>query len=241
MAFGDWDFFNDGQGTQALDLSDPLVGNGSLRFQNGSTSNSDHHMTAMLKAASFTLGITKGRIRSLIQIEKGGHASIPNSDRLHFGVGCMRNLTGVEMSATGGGQLYIGGLAKNFVADEWEFGISRLTLGIPTSLDMIGGGGTGQTVVASGGTITLTDQDILPIQLEWILDIAQLGGIRLTLSRGNVNDLNFANLATVLDVVDPGALTTANAEGIWCNWGSGIGSGSSAGYRWDETSVFELL
>jgi hypothetical protein len=238
MAFADWDFYNNAAGTQALDLTNPLVGNGSLRYQSASTTIAQHTMTAHLKAQSFTLGVAKGRIRTLVQIEAGGVA-IQNNRGNHAGMIAMRSLSVGSAHDAVGGALYFAGIVKRAADNDWELFLAKHTTGVPNTMPTASGGNT--TIFGSPIPIALVDQSIIPIQFEWVLDLTQLGGIRLTLSRGNIGDTTFVNLATAIDVVDASALTTANAEGLWAEWSRVTGTGGLAGYRYDETSVFELL
>ena len=71
MAFGDWTQVIVSNMAAALDLGSPINGSGSLLLSRTSTSIVSTNYAGMhLNTGSFTVGVTKGRIRTLMQIEK---------------------------------------------------------------------------------------------------------------------------------------------------------------------------
>lgn len=238
MAFADWTQVLTGNMTSSLDLGSPINGAGSLLCSRTSTStNTSNEANMHLNTGSFTVGVTKGRIRSLIQIENSGVGAMT----AHYAaiIACMYDPAFSTTTTANDG--YIAGFTVQSDGDQ-AIRIMKCGVGIAsgTSFDFALQITGNLAQVKPFGP--LVDQDILPIEFEWVLDVPNLGGIRLTFRRGNVGDTDFSNLSTILDVIDAASPhTVASFEGlVTYNGGSGSG-GTGSGVRWDDTTVSELL
>jgi hypothetical protein len=84
--------------------------------------------------------------------------------------------------------------------------------------------------------------DFWPMELEWVADLAGLGGTRLIGRVGTKNSEDFGTLSDVIDTIDVSSpLLTSVGEGIVLFKGH---TGTRApGYNWgfDMTSVYELV
>jgi hypothetical protein len=81
-----------------------------------------------------------------------------------------------------------------------------------------------------------------PLELEWVADLAGLGGTRLIARVGTQNSTDFGTLVDKIDTIDTTSpLLTSVGEGVVA-WQGHTGS-RNPGYEWtlDTTSVFELV
>lgn len=230
MALADWTFLTSGSASTGLDLTNPIVGSGSFRMQTNSTSNSTHGVAAHLDTGSFTVGVTAGRVRTLWQKVENGTGT-----REHAGVHFLTSAADIHSTPT---TFYWCGIASitgptlnervvKVGASNAYFQMSDAVL---TTLH------DNQIVVAF-----IQDGDVYPIQGEWTVDVPNLGGTRLTMSIGPEGDTDFTNITSVFDAVDSSSpYTTGATEGIDCCDGFPNGS-ATAGWRADETTIFELL
>jgi len=235
MSFGDWDHQIRGTVSSGLELTNAIVGSGSLKDGNFTGGNltdqtNTHHLNN-----TFTRGLTKGRIRTLY-----GKEHTTTDSRTGPGIYCMcDNLDPANNSS----DYYWFGL-EHGVSNQLRLVIAK---GVGTTLNgalnwTFPGGA--DTLIASAAVITgFTLGETIPFQLEWNLDLASFGGVRLTASVGLVGDTNFSNLAVVYDIIDSTSpLTTSLIEGIGMMWplgAPGIDDGEHT--LWDSTGVFQLV
>ena len=247
MAFGDWDFYdNPAAINAALDITDPIVGAGSLALGNSSAAYNSGGGNITLDAG-FTNGLEKGRIRTLVSPRHQWQSSTSTFINVKFaGIYCMADV--VDISNGFGNDFYAAGITKaRDTANSVRLIIGK-QVGGNTANFAVGTDGSAlqaDLLVDTDALFTMNEDDILPIQFEWNLDIAQLGGIRLTLSAGNVNDTDFTNLATVYDLVDSSSpLISTAGEGLMfsdqCN-SSGFSNQSPDHFAYDQTGVFQLV
>lgn len=240
MAFGDWDHFielSNVNWSAALNITTPIIGSGSLSQGNlvVGGSSGQGNMTTHLNSG-FTRGLTKGRLRSIVRWDWDvGSASLLDSNGFAF------YYMASNLDITDGSHnFYLAGLCRERnVAGEVRPIISRgngddlnSIFWRPGGTDNIADSATNITGVVSGDTIA--------VQIEWNLDIAGLGGMRHTMSVGNIGDTDFNNLAVVYDFVEGSPLTTSVVEGLaMIHEDSDVDPGDAT--TWDNTGVFQLV
>jgi hypothetical protein len=176
---------------------------------------------------SLPKGFTKGRIRTLIQ------AKVRPSVQQYSGAGisCLQAHVGICS------------VASTFYSFRLSPGSGAT--GSPGTLHWVLGKNVAQklvvspTVIDESHTETVVDGDYWPVQLEWVADVPNLGGTRLTASVGTKNSTDFTTLATLIDYLDTSSpLTTSVAEGIFDAY-PGAGAGAHT-FVMDETTIYEL-
>ena len=242
MTFSQWDKFEQSDaGTIAttLDVGSPLIGVGSINFEASSAVTIGAALAQLNN--TFTRGLTKGRIRTILEIHG---ATWSNSGLGHAGPGIFWGASSLDITST--------------LSNWYWFGIGKDggALNMFPLVCRAGGGNpqremrdllwrvTSNNVIASGASsIAMVLGDTLPIQAEWDMDNANYGGTRITCSVGNVGDTDFTNLTVIYDFVDPASegILTATVEGVGLIFDDNsptlaVGHGS----RQDETTVFQL-
>lgn len=208
MAFADWQFSDNEVANAQLDLVNPIAGLSSLRFF---TTSGGRWVGVVTDASLLTKGIEQGRLRTLIR-NSGSWTS--------QGWGIYAMLSAVtESDATN------------------DFYCVRILSGTELALakgtnSNIGGGST----IVLNSAHTFSSATSYAIQLEWITDVANLGGVYLRADLGTA--LDFSNLVLSSHVVDSTAPinSTTIAEGI-----GGFNSVGSRTIHWDQTSLYELV
>ena len=232
MALGDWVINTTANFATSLEISTPLVGNGSLRQAFGPQVAAGHGANLHL-TGSFARGFTKGRIRTLLRVRT--RPASTNDVNTGAGIICMQS----ALNVTASGSCYFAGWGHNEAAtgdNTRRFYILKVDGGLSdTSV-------SASQYLADSSTVTTTDGDYYPLEFEWQVDIPNLGGVRLILRRGTLNSTDFGTLATVYDIIDSTSpLTTTVAEGVGSIRGNTTTSGADFVFNWDETSVFQLL
>jgi hypothetical protein len=238
MALGDWVQNKSGSvWTVAIDVGDPMVDSGSLSLQseNGVAGPSGH---TFVLGAPFSSGFTKGKIRTLLRWDTGGEINVSNSQRWGVGIVCM--MSAADVTVGGGGEScytwYIGS-GNNAATNQMETCLFKHTDGLSTS--------TSHTTLFEAntpGTYPPAAGAFWPLELEWVADLAGLGGTRLIARVGTQNSTDFGTLVDKIDTIDTTSpLLTSVGEGVVA-WQGHTGS-RNPGYEWtlDTTSVFELV
>jgi len=238
MSFGDWDHLQNTATSASLsiglELTNAIVGSGSLRvgFDGpGATVFNQSHSSHLNN--TFTRGLTKGRIRTLWQLN---HATAQNrSGALIYFMCDNLNPTNTATNA------YVAGLQYSAV-DTYLPVIAKMTgQFLDGGLSWQPGGSL--VVINSASTLSLPITTTVPFQIEWNLDLAAFGGVRMTMSVGLPGDTNFSNLSVIYDVIDSSTPhTTSVIEGIgelWPQSSPGISLGEFS--LWDSTGVFQLV
>lgn len=212
-----------------LDVINPIVGSGSLSMhpQGGSAEGAHLYL-----GGSFSKGFTKGQIRTLV------NSSAPQTIRSGFGIYFMQNQLDMVNNASSTYAFFWCNVDQGAGAS--NFNLQKITA---TTADLFDPRPISTHILSGSNTFnqTLALNQVLPMQVQWNLDQAQLGGIRITCSLGNPGDLNFNNLSTIYDLVDTvSPFTTSVAEGIGCEKSAGGFSGND-GWRADNTRIQQLV
>lgn len=224
MSLADWTKVQPGSSvTISLDINTPLVGNGSLKFVNGQTPNG----VANMYLTSLGRGFTKGRVRTLIRMDaRPSHVAYERS-----GIVFLQSVLNPSVAS---GNCYTFG-----------WGVGASTSGTPggqywtlnkhaLSLGTAGSNLFNEAVSVSAG-------DYYPIQVEWVVDIAGLGGTRISISVGDLNSIDFSTLLPLVDYLDTSSpLTSSVAEGLFTAHPSSGISGVHT-YTFDETTIYQLV
>lgn len=240
MAFGDWDSFtfaSAGTVTAALNVSDPIVGSGSLTQGQNTDASVNASVTTHLDSG-FNRGLTKGRIRSIVRMDGNWVESAAFIDEIGFGIYYMSNNFDINNNTS---DFYWAGMARpRNSAGELQAVIARSPNKVLHLLDWNPFASTDELINSHTPITGVVEGDTLPIQIEWNLDISGLGGMRHTMSIGNIGDTNFSNLTQIYDFVEAGPLTTSSIEGLGWTHQSTLNTANN-GVSWDSTGVFQLV
>jgi hypothetical protein len=126
----------------------------------------------------------------------------------------------------GAGSAYGVGVQVISAGSTAQIQVLKFTAGLGTS-----------TILYSGTTVSFTTSILVALKVTWRLDIARLGGIRVTLERGSASD--FSSLTTEYDtVLTTSLLTTSVGEGPALAL---VTTGSPGDYLWDQTDAVPLI
>lgn len=229
MAFADWVVQDDNTFAASLNVSTPIVGSGSYS-SSSSGSLSDSAQITYLNSGSFAKGYTKGRLRSLFR-RGAGYSDSQTAD--HF-IGFFF-MAEIENFIASQGDYYFVGL-RTEGGTTYRPRIVKATNALARAVDTEG------FLEYSASTITYNIGDVLPMQVDWVLDQAQLGGMRITLSLGNIGDLDYSNLTTIYDIIDGSPFTTSVNEGFFQYFDNATAGVPSTEYwAFDNTGVFQLV
>jgi hypothetical protein len=211
MAFSDWDFFKTGSATESLQPTGFILGASSLEV----ICNGSDEWQGQLDAGQ-TRGFTVGKVRTLMKaVSVTGTLS-----QVYPGLFCMsesEDVTAINQD------LYMVAVNPNNVADNIE--LKRLI----NSIDQF----NTATTLASA-QIDFTVGNTIGLELEWQLDLVNIGGIALRVRTGTQTD--FSDLSLRFTYIDPSPLTTSFAEGLALYTNSGSGDVTML---FDETAIFE--
>jgi hypothetical protein len=213
MALADWNFYNTtgGQLTLSINVLTPLVNVGSGRI-GGNVSSANAFNLVVSNASGRAKGVTRGKLRSLFR-----YNDFFSSNRL--GLMFLQSVENISGSGTGP-NFY----RANITGDGYLYLSKNTNGGIGNSH-----GTTLASVAFDPGINT-----IFSLEVEWIADIAELGGVAMFVRCGFATDYSdLTTVITYLDVFSP--FTTSVAEGI-----GGYISSAINGYAVDidQTTLF---
>lgn len=184
MAFADWDVYNVAA-TVNIDVASPIVGTGSLRLADPDIASARANLVPKITSA-LPHALLKGKMRQLVKVVAKGGGGM-------FGIAAMQSARDLTAAGTAA---YLGVLLP-------ANGVVRI-LKVTNGLEF-------QTVLASA-TYAMDEGGIYAIELEWVVDVVELGGTRLIMRTGTA--LNFSDLVEVLSYTDISApLITTLGEG----------------------------
>lgn len=203
-----------------LEIETPLYGTGSLKIIQGISDAASHGN--MHLSTFFDVGFSRGKLRTLLQtvIKPTGILDVHLT-----GLAFMQSNLNTQSANyyTFGygvveGEHSSGGLV---------FALLKVTGGVPAVL------------------FALEDEDAannryFPIEVEWNLDINELGGLRITSRRGQANSTSFATLEEINDRIDVSPFTVTEGEGIVFLSTNGEDDYPATTWLIDRTSIFEL-
>jgi hypothetical protein len=200
--------------TALIDNTSPIVGAYSLTLT--STGGSDVAYLTPTNVSGLTKGIEQGRLRTLTR---------PRSTMTNgygFGLVCMGSADNI---GTSNGDFY-----------RFEF-FSTGSYGLVRANGNTLATGTPGTVLISSTATTLTVNTIYSMEMEWVADQVNLGGVYISLKKGTAT--NFSDLALLSQLTDSNyqQLITSAGEGIYLR---GYTSVSEAKVSFDNTQLFLL-
>ena len=166
MPFDDWDVLAPGTANIGIQAASPILGTGSLQVNLVASQSCDIH-----RNAGFSRGFTKGRVRSLLRIDSA------NASNHAIGLFCMSSSLDIRFV----GNDFYGFIISEGTTDNLEIG--KWTNGAVFTPDV--SFGTASQTIAFG--------DIIPIELEWNLDVPGLNGIAITGRTGHVGVSQFGH------------------------------------------------
>ena len=197
-----------------LDITNPILGSGSLKINRNGTTGRFVNMVRATAPNSFT----SGRARFLLDSTADSAA-----DAIGFVFQqSQTDLTGGVGAAYG---LYV--QMTNSVTDTWTPLLYKFTAGLGTGTTLA----TGTSYVAAPGTETA-------YEVEWILDVANLGGLQVKVKRGTASAYtNLVADAALNIIITSSVLTVSVGEGPFY-----VGDPNSTGfYLYDHFEVVPLI
>ena len=213
MAFADWFFEQTANATANLTATDPLFGSSSLELSMDS-SVSNQGQAGYVMDSAVPLGITRGKVRTLLNKKVSGFAS----------------------------NLYAAGIFC--LAEDTDFGSNAATNSYMAIVDESSGDVTLRyTTISgpSGGTvfdtadISFTNNLTIGLELEWNVDFTNIGGTQFIVRTGTMTD--FSDLSEVINYIDPTVRTINGYEGIVMMQDFATTPGV---WYFDQTSVFTI-
>lgn len=226
MAFIDWDFYQP-VGIHFVDVGNPIVGAGSLRFQHfNSTSLANGNAVPKL-LSPLPFGFGKGKLRSIFQVFQ---SDFSNAGTLsYFGLACMQSDR--DLVNTVGSDFYYAAIEVS------ETFVANLLLGKVTSGFS---GFPGTPFVSIPYPDVLSEGSIHTLEIQWIADIPNLGGTHLLCRTGTLTD--YSDLTDQIVYFDSSSpLSSTVSEGLIISLdNSSAVSNQGKVILTDQTTLYEL-
>lgn len=211
MALADWNIYKSNSGLLvAIDILAPILNTGSLKV-GPESSIADAAFCAVPKNPPYPHGYTRGKLRSLIEVASTGAEQ--------HGLTCMQSQENVT------------GAAGAFYALELD------TLSLLNKINLVkysAGLQGSKTTLATGANNGFTLNTPKAVEIEWNMDLAELGGVQLIVRSGDATDFSdLVQLHNVIDTTSP--LSTTVGEGLYAKRTS-----NALEVRFDETRLDEL-
>jgi hypothetical protein len=222
MALSDWTIYKNIAGLQvSIETSTPIVDDGSLHLQNVGISTGTHQFINLTNN-DYVKGKSRGRIRTLLNFKA---TPAPATDRTFAGINFLS--AALDMSP-GTPNTYAFSAFSDFSGGVRTFRLSRWSIAGPLGSEV-----TLHTVAHPAFTFGTP----FALEVEWHLDVAALGGVRIILRKGTA--LDFSDLVQIYDAVDPSlAITSTASEGVYLfRFGSG---GNPFDVLFDKTAIFSV-
>ena len=198
-----------------IDVLNPLAGNGSLLMHRNGQAFTKINLARSIAPRAFTSGVARFYV--------GGKVQLIQSDQVGFAFQqSQEDLTG------GVGSAYLACLVLGTNGSNSSLQLFRCSAGLGT-----------QTNLGTGTTFNAVLNTPIAVEITWILDIAQLGGIKLTLKHGTA--LDFTGLVTDVNIVSTTTvLQTSVAEGPYMKHNLSSSNGQYL-FETASTDVYPLL
>jgi len=220
MSLSDWTQYTSGTPIVTISTTSPVVALASLKLDIG-----DADLVSLMNN-NYTLGLTKGKIRSLFRIDAWGGGST-----YRCGFSFMHSAANV----TGSGQAcYLAGLESTNSTSNTHVVLKICTNGLDN----------GGTTLFTGTNFSRTHgTTLIAFEVEWAYEPSALGGVRIVLREGHGVLTDFSNLALVGQYVHfPGHAvsprTTSAGEGLFASGLPAFGAGLDI--KVDRTSIIGL-
>ena len=219
MSLTQWTQYVSGTPTVEINFVTPIADAGSLRIACSSG------QKALLLSTLYTLGLTKGRMRSLFRVD-----DVTGPDTYRYGFTLFQSIAGI----IGTGYAYLFGIEVQ----------SSMTMNTPFFDICTTGLDEGRTRYFTGSTFTrINGTTIVALEVEWAYEPTVLGGTRFILRKGHGTLTDFSNLVDIGTVeLYPGQgvtpfLSTSAAEGIYS---TGATTSTIVDVRVDSTKIIKL-
>ena len=220
MSLGNWTQYLVGTPTVEINLTTPIVDAGSLHLA------FDSGEKALLVSTLYTLGLTKGRMRSLFRVD-----TVTGLDLYRYGFTLFQSTTNI--TSTGFAYLFGVEIQASTLVNTPFFDICT------TGLD------AGRTRYFTGTNFSRTNGvTIVALEVEWAYEPVLLNGTRFIFREGHGTLTNFSNLVEIGRLqlfpgtgTNPAFLSTSAAEGIYCTGGS---SSTLVDINVDKTLIVQL-
>lgn len=215
MSFSQWGKYLQVNSGIYIQYLSPILASSSLCLEAHGIGQATY--TTPLDASGLAQGLERGKLRTLFKLTLGG------SNTCGFGIVCMGSLDDLVNNS---GAFYRYELRSNSAYTLSRATTSSLSADIP-----------GTTLASSTQTVTLNVAGSM--EMEWIADITNLGGVYLVTRKGTATD--FSDMTVVTQMINTGAgiLTTSSSEGLYLRaYGS-----ASPGVRtlFNSTQLYEMI
>jgi hypothetical protein len=221
----------------ALDFATPVVGSGSLHHVNLTGSIAGGFNAIPTDASGFPHGKINGRLRTLVRWDVFPGVSAPSI------AGCVFMQSQNDLMNTGGGNYYFFGLRTYENWSQPSELVLRKVVGDRLYVAAFGDSGSNISletidVDALLGT-TITTGTVVALEVDWVVDVAQTGGIYIIGKVGLQTDFSDLGVAfTHIDFNSPFVTTVAEGLGLAIRHAS---AGLVKEVVFDQTTMYELV
>ena len=221
MSLSNWTQYLLGTPTVEIDFPTPITDAGSLHIACAA------NQKALLLSQAYTLGLTKGRMRSLFRID-----TVTGPDTYRCGFTLFHSAADILLS----GYAYLYGIAMRTSTSLTKAFFDICTTGLDT----------GRTRYFDGPSFSrVNGVTIIALEVEWAYEPTLLNGTRFILREGHGTLTDFSNLVTIATVeLYPGMgianapfLPTSTAEGLYLSGGT---TSTLVDIRIDDTKIVLL-
>ena len=216
MALSDWTQYVNQNWSFLINVTTPIISSGTGRLGFAPANSGSSYSNIVVTALSGrTKGVTKGKLRTLFRYD------VPPSAGTVGAYGLVFMMSNEDINSSG-----------NHYRVQYNFFTGRFEL-----MKAIASGPTGGTLLAQGPIFSPGNNVILGLEVEWIKDIPELGGVAIFVKYGFETD--YSDLTPVITYVDSTApLLVAVAESIFTISNYPTPSGTGWNLDFDQTTMF---
>ena len=216
MALSDWTQYVNQNWSFLINVTTPIVSSGTGRLAFAPANSGSSYSNIVVTALSGrTKGVVKGKLRTLFRYDVPPSAGTQNTFGLVFMMG-NENINS----------------ASNNYRVQYNFTTGRIEL-----IKSIGAGPAGGSLLAQGPLFTPGNNVTFSLEVEWIKDITELGGVAIFVKSGLATDYSdLGSVVTYLDATSP--LLISVAESIFTLSGYPTPTGAGWNLDFDQTTMF---
>jgi hypothetical protein len=216
MALADWEVYKaDSSQTFVVETSSPIFGSGSFKFNRGGTAGQYENIRRLNTPRGFTSGRLRWQFKVTTQLLNNTYAGVAFQQS-------QANLTGA--SGTG----YFACMQISNSASSHRLQVRRISAGLPTT----------SMLFESTSAFTLNLNTTIALEIQWVLDIATLGGIRFNMKRGTLTD--YSDLADEAGIINQVSTTTVYQTSVGEGPASILGTTTQVDHLYDRIHCVPL-
>jgi len=215
MPIADWEVYKaNASQTFVVETSSPIHGSGSFKFNRGGTAGQYEN----IRRLNTPRGFTSGRLRWLFKM--------PGTLLLNTYAGVAFQQGQADLTATG--TAYYACIQISNSSSSHRLQIRQMTAGLPTTTQLF----------QSTSAFTATTGTVLSLEVQWVLDIASLGGIRFNMKRGTATD--YSDLVDEPGIINQVSTTTVLQTSVGEGPASVLGTTTQVDHLYDRIHCVPL-